>query len=68
MKKSQPALEYIIVHELVHFLEKNHTKRFYQLVEEFMPDRKDRKKMLSLHAEKADDKTSWMPDLSIKID
>ncbi len=68
MKKSQPALEYIIVHELVHFLEKNHTKKFYQLVEQFMPDRKECKKMLSLHTEKTYDETSWMSDLSIKID
>lgn len=68
MKKPQAAVEYIIVHELVHFLEKNHTKRFYQLVEEFMHDRKDRKKMLSLHTEKSFDESSWLLDLPTKID
>lgn len=49
MKKPQEALEYIIVHELVHFLEKNHTKRFYALVEHFLPVWKEYKKKLSSH-------------------
>lgn len=48
MKKPLAALEYIVVHELVHFLEKNHTKRFYALVEHFMPNWKENKKLLSM--------------------
>ncbi|MDD7306713.1 MAG: SprT family zinc-dependent metalloprotease [Peptoniphilaceae bacterium] len=31
------CLEYIVVHELVHLLEKGHTKDFYRLVERYLP-------------------------------
>jgi len=37
IKKSPPCLEYILVHEMVHLLERNHNKRFYALVEQFLP-------------------------------
>lgn len=32
------CLEYVIVHELVHLLERDHNKRFYQLLDQFMPN------------------------------
>lgn len=37
-KKSVRCLEFIIVHELVHLLERNHNKRFYALMDCFMPE------------------------------
>lgn len=37
-KKPLPCLEYVLVHEMVHLHERNHTKRFYQLMTEFLPD------------------------------
>lgn len=37
VKKPPECLEYIIVHELVHLLEKNHTDKFQALVERFYP-------------------------------
>jgi predicted metal-dependent hydrolase len=37
-KKPRECLEYIVVHELVHLLERNHTERFYELMDRFMPD------------------------------
>ena len=40
------AIDYVIVHELAHIIEKNHSKRFYAVVEKYMPDYKDRIKML----------------------
>jgi predicted metal-dependent hydrolase len=36
-KKSPLCLEYIIVHELVHLLERHHNKRFNSLMDRFMP-------------------------------
>ena len=36
-KKPPECLEYIVVHEMVHLLERNHTERFYTLMEHFMP-------------------------------
>jgi predicted metal-dependent hydrolase len=37
-KKPVPCLEYIVVHELVHLLERNHTERFTALMDGFMPN------------------------------
>lgn len=34
------ALEYIIIHELVHFIIPNHSKRFYEIIGNNMPDYK----------------------------
>lgn len=47
VKKPQECLEYIIIHELVHLLEKNHTNRFNALVEEYCPTWKEAKKLLT---------------------
>lgn len=46
-KKPPECLEYVVIHELVHLLEKNHTNRFNALVEEFCPTWKDAKKLLA---------------------
>lgn len=35
--KKRECLEYIVVHEMVHLLERNHTDRFHYLMSEFMP-------------------------------
>ena len=40
------AREYVVVHELAHLLEMNHSKRFYAIVERYMPDYKERRKRL----------------------
>ncbi|WP_051957861.1 M48 family metallopeptidase [Desulfobacter vibrioformis] len=34
-------LEYVLVHELVHLLEPGHTRRFYQIMEIYLPDWKE---------------------------
>lgn len=46
-KKPMECLEYVVIHELVHLLERNHTHRFNALVGEFCPTWKEAKKMLN---------------------
>ena len=40
------AIEYVVLHEFTHFIHPNHSKDFYGLVEQLMPDWKTRKAML----------------------
>lgn len=35
-------IEYVILHEFVHFVQPDHSKRFYDIVQYYMPDYKDR--------------------------
>jgi predicted metal-dependent hydrolase len=37
-KKPVHCLEYVIVHEMVHLLEKYHNKRFYSLMDKYLPN------------------------------
>jgi predicted metal-dependent hydrolase len=38
VKKERICLEYVLVHEMVHLLERYHTNRFRELMDRFMPD------------------------------
>ncbi|GIV78966.1 M48 family metallopeptidase [Litorilinea aerophila] len=38
MKKPPQCLEYILVHEMVHLLERHHNERFQALMDRFLPD------------------------------
>lgn len=40
------AREYVIVHELCHLVHMNHSKKFYDLIESYLPDYKERKRLL----------------------
>jgi len=42
------AIEYVVVHELSHLKQLNHSKAFWAVVEGVMPDWKDRRKELRL--------------------
>jgi len=42
-------IDYIIVHELSHVIEKNHSKQFWNQVEFMLPEYKSRRKWLKLH-------------------
>ncbi len=42
----EPAREYVIVHELAHIKEMNHSKRFYDIIASVLPDYKKRKHLL----------------------
>ena len=37
-KRPVECLEYILVHEMVHLLERGHNKRFYKYMDQFMPE------------------------------
>ena len=43
---SDRCRDYIAVHELAHIKHHNHSKQFWALVEKYMPDYKERKKLL----------------------
>ena len=47
VKKPPECLEYVIIHELVHLLERNHTRKFWRLVENFCPHWKSRRELLN---------------------
>ena len=42
----EAAREYVVVHELAHLCEMNHSKRFYSILEKYLPDYKERRRML----------------------
>ncbi len=42
----QEAIDYVMLHELCHTKEHNHSAKFYHLLNGFMPDWKERKKLL----------------------
>lgn len=45
-KKPEECLEYVIVHELTHLLEPSHNKRFHAYMKQFLPDYKERERIL----------------------
>jgi len=45
-KKDPKCLEYVVVHEMVHLLERLHNKRFYRLMDQFLPDWRERDLLL----------------------
>lgn len=45
MKFPIELTEYVVIHELAHIKHKNHSKRFWDMVEEFCPDYKQREKI-----------------------
>ena len=49
MRAPEEILDYVIVHELCHRLEMNHSPAFWASVEAVLPDYKQRRKWLKVH-------------------
>lgn len=47
IKKSPECLEYVVVHEMVHLLERYHNKNFYSLMDRFLPQWKECKTLMN---------------------
>lgn len=47
MQVPKQYIDYVIVHELCHLIEHNHSKRFYLLLDNVMPDWRDRRRELN---------------------
>lgn len=43
----EPAAEYVVLHELAHFLYPNHSRAFYAFIEQYMPDWREREALLA---------------------
>ncbi len=46
MRYPDECIDYVVVHELAHIKYKNHGKYFYALIEKYLPDYKNREKLL----------------------
>ena len=46
MEKSDRAIDYVVVHELAHIKQHNHSPTFYKEIEKILPDYKERIKEL----------------------
>ena len=46
VKAPDPCIDYIILHELCHFVVNNHSREFYRLVEQFLPAWRDADQLL----------------------
>lgn len=46
MKAPTYCIDYVVLHELIHFIHKNHNEKFYELLTVLMPDWKFRKEIL----------------------
>ncbi|MEZ4921256.1 MAG: SprT family zinc-dependent metalloprotease [Saprospiraceae bacterium] len=50
----RPVQDYVILHELAHLIEMNHSDRYWALVERFMPDYRDKELWLKNHGKSCD--------------
>ncbi|MBR6513896.1 MAG: M48 family metallopeptidase [Clostridia bacterium] len=46
MMYDNDIIDYVVIHELAHIIEHNHSKRFYDTVRKYCPDYKDRERRI----------------------
>jgi len=46
IKAPKYCIDYVVLHELIHFVHKNHDQKFYSFLTSLMPDWKKRKAIL----------------------
>lgn len=46
LRAPKEVLDYVVVHELAHLKEMNHSRKFYQLIENIMPDYREQERWL----------------------
>ena len=65
MNYPEEAIDLVVVHELCHIREKNHGPGFYALLSQYLPDHRERKKLLRQPIPRgvAPEETSEEPDL-----
>ncbi len=49
MQVAKPYIDYVVVHELCHLIEHNHSKRFYTLLDRVLPDWYERRQKLNAY-------------------
>ena len=54
MMAPMKIIDYVIIHELVHLVETNHTNEFWELLESIIPDYKERKNWLKVNGANLD--------------
>lgn len=47
IKAHASCVDYIVLHELAHFIHPNHSRQFYDFLSRYMPDWKERRRMLN---------------------
>lgn len=47
MQAPKPQIDYVVVHELCHLVEHNHSRRFYRLLDRMLPDWRERRRLLN---------------------
>ena len=51
-EKDREIIRYVVVHEFAHFIEPNHSSRFWAIVADIVPDYKELRKRLNSNASK----------------
>ncbi len=46
MQYPPEAIDYVVVHELAHIRHHNHSREFYALIERYLPDHRERRRLL----------------------